>query len=424
MASINWEKMTMPNAGAMQIHLGRNERGKRNHSNKDIDSSKSHLNTYIGCNDYSEAHQTLKRRVVEVDEKYPVPKKGKKGVNERIVAVMLVTYCPQAIYDAGRSEDFFRAAHKVHQNYFGIENVCGSCTNYDEMHNYIDTETDTERMSLAHMHTLVAAYAEWIDKNPKTGEPRERRGINGRAFEKRSRYNELNKAMDEMCRKEFGVPYMTGKSKGRGGSKKSVEALKVQSETRAEMLKFENAKKANDDFVRSLNPTPTKTVKNIIGKSKEIPKTEEEMQRDKEIAAAQAILRREDELAIKEKRVNQREEELAADEEKMCEYLAEREADFKKKETKIRENFQAEIAATEKKFTERISELEVENVSFKERFQHQAKSIANAVAIAARTLLEKTMRGMGLHLTSGYTVDAQIRTAQLHQQTNDYQKGR
>lgn len=125
----------------------------------------------------------MKRRVAEVDEKYPVPKKGKKGVNERIVCVMLVTYCPQSIFDAGRSEDFFRAAHKVHQNYFGVENVCGSCTNYDEMHNYIDTETDTERMSLAHMQTLVSAYAEWTDKDPKTGAPRERRGINGRAFE-------------------------------------------------------------------------------------------------------------------------------------------------------------------------------------------------------------------------------------------------
>lgn len=324
--------MTMPRACSMQVHNGQRERAERNHSNADIDKSKSGENFFVGCDDWSDAVDAMRSRVEEVDKLYP-PRK-KLSTNERIVCVSLVTYCPQEIYDRGLVKDFFRKADEVLRSVLGSENIHGTAVHLDEIHNYIDRD-NIERSSLAHVHTLASAYAEWTDK--KTGE--ERKGINGKNFETKAKMNELNKAMDEMCRREFGVPYMTGKGKGKG-SGKSVEEVKIETQLRM-------AQKANDDFVRALEPEPTKTTKKFLGKEKKVDKTPEEMQRDREVLAAQAILRREDEVAEREKRVQQREAELADDEQKMTEYFTEREADFKGKEAMMKQ----QSAANEQRLT-------------------------------------------------------------------------
>lgn len=109
----------------------------------------------------------------------------------------------------------------------------------------------------------------------------------------------------------------------------------------------------------------------------------------------------------------------------MTEYFTERETDFNGKESKMREDFQTEIAAIKKYFTERISKVEAEKVSLAAQVQRQAKPFRNAVAIRARTLLEKTLRGMGLQPKNEYTVDAQMRTVQqLQQHQTTQQKGR
>lgn len=185
-------------------------------------------------------------RVDEVDELYPVPKKGRKSEDERIVAGIIITYCPQQIYDEGRSDEFFEKTHAVIMDFFGEKNVGGSMSHYDEIHDYVDAETKEERTSLAHMHTVVAAYAEWKDKDPKTKQSRERRGINGAHFETRSRYPQFNKAIDEMCRREFGVSYLTGEGKGKN-SGKSVEQLKAESKLAETEKQIEDLAKKRDE---------------------------------------------------------------------------------------------------------------------------------------------------------------------------------
>lgn len=316
MAGVNWDKMTMSKAGAMQVHNGREERVERNHSNQNIDKSKSDQNFFVGCDDWIDAFFGMRSRVAEVDKQYP-PRK-KLSVNERIVCVSLVTYCPQAVYDSGQVKEFFEWVDKVQRQVLGSENVHGTAVHLDEIHNYIDTD-GTERSSLAHGHSLVSAYAEWTDN--KSGE--ERKGINGKNFQTRAKMNELNKAIDEMCRREFGVPYMTGKGKGKGRSK-SVEEVKTETQLRM-------AKKENEDFVRSLTVEQTKTAKGFLGTKKVVDKTPEEIQRDKEVKAAQAVLKDKDEIAERERKVAKRESELTANEEKLAEYAAQVDYDAKMK---------------------------------------------------------------------------------------------
>lgn len=330
MAGVNWLKMTKPRAANMRNHNGKKERVEKNHSNINIDKSKSDQNFFVGCDDWSDANAKMQERTDAVDKLFP-PRK-KLDVNERVVCVSLITYCPQAVYDSGQVKEFFEKVDEVQRKVFGSENVHGTAVHLDEIHNYIDTD-GTERSSLAHGHSLVSSYAEWTD--PKSGE--ERKGINGKNFQTRPKMNELNKAIDEMCRREFGVPYMTGKGKGKGRSK-SVEEVKTETQLRM-------AKKENEDFVRSLTPETTKTTKNFLGKEKEVPKTPEEIQRDKEVKAAQAVLKDKDDLAERERSIAQRESELTANEEKLAEYAAQVDDDAKIKVAVVEQKYQAQLNA-------------------------------------------------------------------------------
>lgn len=90
MASINWLKATTQKAGAMNRHLGRQQRIDINHSNQHIDKELSINNYTIGCNDY-------------VDAIYPPLKKAK----DRVTCVFLEIPCPDVLRIQGKSDEFF-----------------------------------------------------------------------------------------------------------------------------------------------------------------------------------------------------------------------------------------------------------------------------------------------------------------------------
>lgn len=183
--------------------------------------------------------------------------------------------------------------------------------------------------------------------------------------------------------------------------------------------KADEIKMQTEDYVRSLEPTPTKTVKKFGGNEKEVPKTAEELQRDKEIAAAQAVLRDKDEVATEKKRTQQREKELANDEAKLAEYAADLEAEYNQKATAIHEDYKRQLAEQEDKHAKETAELRAENNTLKDKIKQLIeekarflKSRAAAVAIKARTALEKKRRENGEVTPHGYDVDAQMRATQ------------
>lgn len=225
MASADWLKLTLHHAAGMDKHLDSKKRLSVNHSNADIDKTKSHLNIMIGCTSYSEALQAMKARVKEVDTLYP-PLKKKKS-DERVIAEMIEVKCPAEIVTKGYDSvcDYFNGIYKKQQEFFGEENVHGSFVHFDEIHEYTDRDGE-KKTSLPHMHTLVSCYCEWTENDKKTGAVRNRKGINGKNFEKRPRYNRLNKMIDEYCLMYYGFTYTKGKGKETGYGK-SVEELKA-----------------------------------------------------------------------------------------------------------------------------------------------------------------------------------------------------
>lgn len=364
MASVNWQKQTRQKAGAMQRHLNAKERMEVKHSNPDIDKSRCGENYYIGCNDYADAYKAMCRRVDEVDKECP-PQRVRK---DRAVCCSLYAPCPQEIFDSGRSQEFFNELHNVYRNFFGSENVHGGCVHLDEMHNYI--EDGVEKMSLAHSTTLVSCYVEWKDKNGN-----ERRGINGKNFETKARLNALNKAVCDMVRDKFGIEYNTGEKTKSG---RSVEELKARQG-------LEKIKKENDDFVQSITPSTTKKVKGIFGE-KEVAKTEDELQQDKQILAAQAVLQREQAVAQKEEQQTRMATKIAA--------------------------AQRELSEKSKALDEGWKAFEVE----KKSFEIEKKSFAKAVMIQARQLADKIMRSLGFKPNKGHDINSQINVNMKQQQ--------
>lgn len=292
MAGVNWKKVTTQTAGAMKRHLGQYERENGNHSNEHIDKKLSHRNYCIGCNDFSDAFNAMKKRVAEVDKMYPPDRKRA----DRKTACFLEIPCPNELRLQGKSDDFFAKSFEVMQEFFGEENVHGGFVHKDELHEYRDKDGSL-KMSMEHMHLLVSAYAEWQQKDKKTGEMVERKGINGKNFETRPRLNKLNDMMQEMCQSEFGVSFNTGEKP----QKKSVERLKNESALRekADALRDEvstlteqvkDLQTQADNMVSAFAPAPTKTEKNIFGKEKVVEKSEAEIQLEKQMAAANIVL--------------------------------------------------------------------------------------------------------------------------------------
>ncbi len=151
-----------------------------------------------------------------------------------------------------------------------------------------------------------------------------------------------------------------------------------------EMNRKAKLEKQNDEFVASLTPAPTKTVKSIFGGEKEVEKSADELQRDREILAAQSALKacaiRQEQLQIKTKQI----EELS-----------------KTVEAEARQN---EI--------EHKSLLEERSALDKEK-----KSFAVAVALKARQIAENVLRSLGIRLNKGHDLTEQINLA-IQQERN------
>ena len=211
MASANWMKATRQGAGAMKKHLNQEDRVKGGHANKDINPELTHLNYTLDCKDYMETLRRLTARTKAVDKLQP-PKRD--FGQRRITSCFIELPCPDVIRQQGRSDDFFVKMYQQLQDFFGKENVHGGYVHKDEVHIYYDKD-DTPVLSLEHMHVVVSTYT------PE-------KGINGKAFETKARLSALNKALDQTCLREFGVPLNTGETP----QHKTVERLKEETELR------------------------------------------------------------------------------------------------------------------------------------------------------------------------------------------------
>lgn len=228
MASINLQKGKCDMKKALYGIPGHNYRTNKNHSNKDIDPTRSHLNKHFGPQTPKEFRERLRSMIAEMDEKHP-PKRKKK---DRKVLLMMDTPSPR---EGMSMEDEARWGEKVHEIMEELfpGDVVGSTYHADEVHEYKLEKGGKVHISRGHTHTAVLP---WTDE----------KGLNMDAFydyKSKALPNKINEALDKACREMFGFPYRDGsyqKSKG------DVEKMKLQSE----IVELEEIKEFNEDHIK------------------------------------------------------------------------------------------------------------------------------------------------------------------------------
>ena len=151
MASVNWEKFKKSGEAKAKLrHSAADERAKTNHTNKDIDTSKTYLNLSFGAlSKYDEVCEAYDERLAWLDEQ-----PGANRRKDRVTLVGLYIPAPAGMDDM-TARGWFVDVYEIVCDELGDDNVLGGSAQFDETHEYVDVETKEKRMSRAHLH----AYA-------------------------------------------------------------------------------------------------------------------------------------------------------------------------------------------------------------------------------------------------------------------------
>ena len=122
-------------------------------------------------------------------------------------------------------KEFFYFMCEAFKKVYGEDNIVNMYLHTDEKHIYIDTKTKKEKLSLNHIHAFVIPE---IDGK-----------LQGKLFSSKNRMQSVNKAIDNYCKKTYGIPFLTGE---KTRSRTKVEELKkISTELSEEIAKVKTA---------------------------------------------------------------------------------------------------------------------------------------------------------------------------------------
>lgn len=203
-------------AKAMLRHDDKEMRKVSEHSNADIDKTRTKQNFSIKGLSYEEKCKFYDERIRSLDDSTNTNKR-----KDRVTMQSMIVYVPAGLSDADVVK-WCRRASEILEKKYGAENHIDSDVHLDERHIYYDPEQDAEVMSRVHMH---CNYIPEVDGK-----------LNGKAFSSRRNIMDINRQLDNMSRIEFNVSYMTGEGKH---PSKSVEVLKNASNASYEQVRDE-----------------------------------------------------------------------------------------------------------------------------------------------------------------------------------------
>lgn len=247
MASVNWEKYKT--AIEVKAHIRHNEKQCREqtkeHNNQHIDKTKS-------CYNYSLLHRSYEERCKIYDDIIAdIQTHSKKTLRkDAVTCLSLETAVPEQLSE-DKIQAWFLSYHRILCNFFGQQNILDTDVHFDEQHEYIDPETHKKTMSRVHAHTLIV---------PCTSDRR----LCCKEISSRKNIVELNRQIEEMSQREYGVQFNNGKT----ARKKSVEQLK------AESLKLEIS--ANQETLKTQAEIMQKAPKKRIFKKSDYHMSEQE----------------------------------------------------------------------------------------------------------------------------------------------------
>lgn len=215
-------------AKAMMRHACADERVRHEHSNEDIDKSKTRFNTDLHgltyeqmCSQYDRAIEGYQQRASKTIRKDAVT------MYDAIITV------PKDL-PADRENDWYRDVEKAINDHYGKTVVMDIKIHRDEIHEYTDPGTKQKVMSRTHGHCFMIP-----DVNGR---------LNAKQFSNRANMRSLNREIDIMTREKYHVQFLTGeKTVDRGFQ--TVEQLKRSSDA-AELQRQTQQAKENRDAAR------------------------------------------------------------------------------------------------------------------------------------------------------------------------------
>lgn len=219
MASVDWMKNKGgTNEGFSRMaHATRHDEKDVEYNNKHVDKELSYLNYEISVKggvkrSAREELNRLKQRIEHLDKIHP-PKRVRK---DRVTTVSFEVPTPDNLRPEDESKFFSIAYSEIAKTCGGMKNVTNGYVHNDEKHDYFDPIKKEFVKSRAHMHMQGIA---WTDDF----------GINGKNFMTRERIIELNKRIDERCRKELGISFLKEEVSQHNEKWVKVEDLKRES---------------------------------------------------------------------------------------------------------------------------------------------------------------------------------------------------
>jgi hypothetical protein len=210
MASVNWSKGKCHGgveAKRLLRHNDKEMRLKDNHANKNIDKTRTHLNWQM----YTGYNATCDRYHEKLDELDAMPGANKR--KDRVTMHGLEYAVPDGLPD-DKVHEWHMKVLDIQREIFGSDLfIVNSYEHFDEVHEYMHSEKKEMVLSRVHIHEDVI--------------PLHKGKLNDKMFASRKHINKLNREIDKMTKRDYGLVFLTGEKKK---SEYSVEELKNQSE--------------------------------------------------------------------------------------------------------------------------------------------------------------------------------------------------
>ena len=177
-------------AKAMMRHADADERLKHEHSNKDIDKTKTVLNTSLYDLSYTEMCEIYDQRVQQYQNN--ATRKLRSNAVTLLDAIVTV---PRGLDDALVDAWISDVVQKIN-NHYKADVVLDAKIHRDEIHDYIDPATHKAVTSRVHAHIFMF--------------PEVNKKLNCRDFTNRQNMTSINREIDKMTRNLYSCKFLTG----------------------------------------------------------------------------------------------------------------------------------------------------------------------------------------------------------------------
>lgn len=210
MASVQFYKCKGASvAKSIMRHADADERLKHEHSNKDIDKSKTALNTSLHDLSYAE----MCDRYDEAMQRYQ--SNSKRAIRKDAVTLLdAIVTVPRDLDDA-LADQWISDIVDIINKHYKADVVLDAKIHRDEIHDYVDPDTHKTVTSRVHAHIFVLPEVE--------------RRLCCKQFTSRQNIMSLNRRIDKMTHNLYGCKFMTGQ-KAHDRDFQTVEQLKRASD--------------------------------------------------------------------------------------------------------------------------------------------------------------------------------------------------